>query len=96
VATRLRRIGARIVAGVLVAAASSAIAAAQTPNTDLLQISIEGLMNVQITSASRKEQRAADTAAAVYVITSEDILRSGITILPELFRLTDGTYIGTF
>jgi len=90
---RRRRIGARIVAGVLVAAASSAIAAAQTPNTDLLQISIEDLMNVQITSASRKEQRAADTAAAVYVITRDDIRRSGMTTLPDLLRLVPGVQV---
>lgn len=60
---------------------------------DLTLLSIEELMNVEITSASRKEQRLADVPAAVYVITQEDIRRSGMTSLPELFRLVPGTHV---
>jgi iron complex outermembrane recepter protein len=60
---------------------------------DLALLSIEDLMNVEITSASRKEERLADVAAAVYVITQEDIRRSGMTTLPELFRLVPGLQV---
>ncbi len=42
---------------------------AQSPSSNLGQLSIEDLLSIEITSASRKEQRASDVAAAVFVIT---------------------------
>jgi iron complex outermembrane receptor protein len=63
---------------------------AQTKPPDLTGISIEDLMNIEITSASRKEERAADVAAAVFVITHDDIRRSGMTSIPDLLRLAPG------
>jgi iron complex outermembrane receptor protein len=63
---------------------------AQSRVPDLSQVSIEDLMNIEITSASRKEQRAADVAAAVFVITHDDIRRSGMTTIPDLLRLAPG------
>jgi iron complex outermembrane receptor protein len=65
-------------------------ALAQKPERDLTQVSLEDLMNIEITSASRKEQRATDVAAAVFVITSDDIRRSGMTTVPDLLRLAPG------
>jgi iron complex outermembrane receptor protein len=52
---------------------------------DLSVATIEDLMNIEITSASRKEQRAEEVAAP-YVIT-HDIRRSGMTSVPDLLRL---------
>ena len=63
---------------------------AQSRVQDLSQVSIEDLMNIEVTSASRKEQRAADVAAAVFVISHDDIRRSGMTTLPDLLRLAPG------
>src|SRR6266545_1313387 len=63
---------------------------AQTKIPDLAHVSIEDLMNIEITSASRKEQRAADVAAAVFVISQDDIRRSGMTTLPDVLRLAPG------
>jgi iron complex outermembrane receptor protein len=60
---------------------------------ELSQVSIEDLMNIEITTASRKEQRAGDVAAAVSVITQEDIRRSGMTTVPELLRLVPGVQV---
>ena len=60
---------------------------------DLNQMSIEDLMNIEITSASRKEERAADVAAAVFVITRDDIRRSGMTTIPDLLRLAPGVQV---
>jgi iron complex outermembrane receptor protein len=65
-------------------------ALAQSGARDLSQVSIEELMNIEITSASRKEQRAGDVPAAVFVITQDDIRRSGMTTLPDLLRLAPG------
>jgi iron complex outermembrane receptor protein len=60
---------------------------------DLTRASIEDLMNITITSASRKEERASGVAAAVYVITQDDIRRSGMTTLPDLLRLAPGVQV---
>lgn len=52
--------------------------------------SIEDLMNVEVTSVSKKEQKLSRTAAAIFVITQEDIRRSGATNIPDLFRMVPG------
>ncbi len=66
---------------------------AQSPVPNLSEMSIEDLMNIEITSASRKEQRASDVAAAVFVITHDDIRRSGMTTIPDLLRLAPGVNV---
>lgn len=60
-------------------------AAADAP--DLSSMSIEELANIEISSVSKKKESLSDAAAAVFVITSEDIRRSGYTSLPEVLRL---------
>ena len=54
---------------------------------DMADMSIEELANIQITSVSRKPERLADAAASVYVISADDIRRSGASSLPEALRL---------
>jgi iron complex outermembrane recepter protein len=63
---------------------------AQRPETDLRTASLEDLMNIEVTSVSKKEEKLFQTAAAIYVITQEEIRRSGLTNLPELLRLVPG------
>ena len=75
----------------LMAVASPSLA--QSPAPNLGQMSIEDLMNIEITSASRKQQRAADVAAAVYVITHDAIRRSGMTTIPDVLRLAPGVQV---
>ncbi len=62
------------------------------PSVNLDELSLEELMGVDVvvTSASRHEESLSDTAAAVYVITHEDIERSGATSIPEVLRLAPG------
>ncbi len=57
---------------------------------DLIELTLEQLMNVQVTSVAKKPQRVSESAAAVHVITSEDIRRSGATSIPELLRNVPG------
>ncbi|MCH7928038.1 MAG: Plug domain-containing protein, partial [Candidatus Dadabacteria bacterium] len=47
-------------------------------------------MNIEITSPSKKLEKLFDTPAAVYVITSEDIRRSGAKNLPDVLRIVPG------
>jgi outer membrane receptor protein involved in Fe transport len=57
---------------------------------DLTSLSVDELMNVEVTSVSKKEEKLFQTAAAIYVITQEDIRRSGMTSVPELLRMAPG------
>lgn len=54
---------------------------------DVRQLSIEELANVEITSVSRRPESLAQAPAAVFVISAEDIRRSGAINLPEALRL---------
>ncbi|MEP7310637.1 MAG: TonB-dependent receptor [Acidobacteriota bacterium] len=71
--------------------ASPVLAQGRVP--DLSQVSIEDLMKIEVTSASRKEERVADVAAAVFVITHDDIRRSGMTSIPDLLRMVPGVQV---
>jgi iron complex outermembrane receptor protein len=62
----------------------------QSSPPDLVDASLEDLMNVEVTSVSRKEQTLASAAAAVYVISQETIRRSGATNIPDVLRLAPG------
>ncbi|MEZ0238952.1 MAG: TonB-dependent receptor plug domain-containing protein [Methylophilaceae bacterium] len=50
-------------------------------------MSIEELGNIEITSVSKKPQSLSDAAASVFIITNEDIRRSGAATLPDALRL---------
>lgn len=60
---------------------------------DLFEMSLEQLMNVEITLASKKEETLFETPAAAYVVTSEDIRRSGATSIPEALRMVPGLQV---
>ena len=61
--------------------------------SDLASLSIEDLMEVEVTSVSKHAQPLSDAAAAVYVITNEDIRRSGATSIAEALRLAPGLHV---
>jgi iron complex outermembrane receptor protein len=65
---------------------------AQTAQNGLADASLEELMNIQVTSVAKKAQRLSSTAASVFVITAEDIRRSGLE-LPEVLRLAPGVQV---
>ena len=69
-------------------------AGAQQSESDLTRLSLEQLMDIKITSVAKKPQRVSQSAAAVHVITSEDIRRSGATSIPELLRNVPGLNVG--
>jgi iron complex outermembrane receptor protein len=50
-------------------------------------MSLEQLSKVKVTSVSRRPESLATAAASIYVITNEDIRRSGARSLPEALRL---------
>ncbi len=60
---------------------------------DLSHLNLEELMQVKIVSATKTEQAIQDTAAAVFVVTADDISRSGATNIPEALRLVPGVEV---
>ena len=84
----------RVVGGLIVALTClGAGAQADAVATDLTQLSIEDLMQVKVVSAAKVEQTLQDTAAASFVISAEDIRRSGATTIPEVLRLAPGVEV---
>ena len=69
---------------------NQAPAASTSPQNDLTQISLENLMNMEVTSASKKEQKISQVAAAIYVISQADIRESGALNIPDLLRMVPG------
>ncbi|HET6251581.1 MAG TPA: TonB-dependent receptor [Tepidisphaeraceae bacterium] len=57
---------------------------------DLTHLSLEDLMNVEVTSVSKKKQSILDAPAAITVISEDDISRSGFSTIPDLLRLVPG------
>jgi iron complex outermembrane recepter protein len=57
---------------------------------NLSAMSLEDLLNIKVTSVSKTEQKLSETASAIYVITQEDISRSGATNVPDLLRMVPG------
>jgi iron complex outermembrane receptor protein len=61
---------------------------------DLTNLSLEDLMNVQVTSVSKKKESIAIAPAAVTVINQDEISRSGFSTIPDLLRLAPGVDVG--
>ncbi len=60
---------------------------------DLLDMSIEQLNNIRVTSVSRRPESLNDAASAVYVITGDEIRRAGVKTLAEALRLAPGVEV---
>jgi iron complex outermembrane recepter protein len=61
---------------------------------NLKQMSLEQLGQLEVTTFSKTPTPLHDTPAALYVITSEEILRSGVTTIPDALRLAPGVEVG--
>jgi iron complex outermembrane recepter protein len=54
---------------------------------ELSRMSLQELANVEVTSVSKAAQSLSTAPAAIYVITRDEIMRSGVTSIPEALRL---------
>ena len=64
-------------------------------DTNLTDLSLENLMNLKVTTASKRSERLADSPAAVFVIDSKDIYRYGYRTLADALRSVVGLYVST-
>ncbi|RSZ59512.1 TonB-dependent receptor [Massilia atriviolacea] len=78
---------AAVVAPLLLPAWPAAAQLSPAAADAMADMSIEELANIQVTSVSKKPERLGAAAASVFVITADDIRRSGAATLPELLRL---------
>jgi len=83
----------RLLGAVLCMIIFSPLASFAYEKNDLIKLNIEDLMNIEIETASKKIQKISDTPAAAFVLTSEDIKRSGATNIMDLLRLVPGVHV---
>ena len=67
----------------------------QNGSESLGHLSLEQLGDVQVTTASKEPEQVWRTPAAIYVLTQDDIRRSGATSIPEALRLVPGVDVVT-
>jgi len=67
--------------------------AATEPGNEYFDMDIAQLMQLTITSVAKTPQNLSDAAAAVFVITQDDIHRSGVTSIPEALRMAPGLQV---
>src|SRR5688572_3752949 len=75
---------------------ASATAWAQEPPqhlAELADLSLEQLTRIPVTSTTRREQMLASVPASLFVITQDDIRRSGATSIPEVLRLAPNLHV---
>lgn len=60
---------------------------------DYSELSLEQLMRIEVTSAAKRPVSIADTPAAVFVLTNDDIRRSGARSIPAALRLVPGLHV---
>jgi iron complex outermembrane receptor protein len=85
----------RICVVILLVVASATVARAQelyayTPPEELKKLSVEELLDVDVTSVSKYPEKLSEAAAAVSVLTQDDIHSSGVTNIPDALRLVPG------
>src|ERR1700712_2103776 len=86
-AGRMRAMGWCLCSSALWVCLTAAGAASAQSVEDLRHMSIDQLGEIDISSVTKANEALSDAPAAIYVITQEDIVRSGATSLPEILRL---------
>ena len=71
-------------------------ASSQPEPQDLKRLSLEQLMEIEVTVVTREPAPAGTAAAAISVITRDDIRRSGVTTIPDAIGLADGVHVARF
>lgn len=82
-------VACRIIAGTMCCVAPS-VAAAQNNGSSLTRISLDDLLQLEVTSVSKKEQKLSEAPSAIFVLTQEDLARAGVTTVAEALRLVPG------
>ena len=60
---------------------------------DLTRLTLEELMDIQVTSVSKGEEDFSKAPSAIFVLTQEDLRRSGANTIPEALRMVPGVQV---
>lgn len=63
---------------------------------DIKKLSVDELMNIEVTSVSKRPEKLSEVASAIQIITQEDIHRSGATNLPEALKLSPNLQVAQY
>ena len=66
----------------------------QSSEDSILELSMEALLNMEVTSVSKRPQSLQDASAAIFVLTSDDIHRLGVTSVADALRFVPGLHVG--
>ena len=92
--TSIGKSATRIIRGTLAGVLATLSVQAATLDTalpdDLTDMSMEALMDIEITSVAKKPQKQSAAASAIFVITNDDLRRWGVTNIPEALRRVPG------
>ena len=89
----MRKRTGRVILRIVVPLTATYLCFGQTTLPDFGDLTLDQLANVKITSFTKKDQVLSQVAGAAYVITQEQIRRSGLTSVPELLRLVPGIHV---
>ena len=87
------RPGISLLIGTLASLLLSALPGTLIAEDDLMDMSLDELMNLEVTSVSRRPQSLSSAPAAVFVITQSDIRRSGANTIPDVLRMAPGVNV---
>lgn len=82
----------KLALGILLA--TGALSASGAEGDPFFDLDLKEVLNLEITSVSKKPQTISRAAAAVFVITSDDIRRSGASSIPDVLRMAPGIQVG--
>src|SRR5687767_14914453 len=94
---RARTVQQSLLLAAFLSCTSAVTAQTSSPTSSVLELkkfSLEELMNIEVTSVSRTEERLSNAPAALAVVTGEDIRRSGATTVQDALRGVPGLHVG--
>jgi len=82
-----------LLTGLLALSSLPLVQADESSAEDLMGMSLEALMNIEVTSVARRPQKKSEAAAAIFVITGDDLRRWGVTSVPDALRRVPGIQV---
>jgi len=65
-------------------------------SAEMKKMSVEDLLKIEVTAATKQPEKFTEVASAVQIITADDIRRSGATSLPEVLRLSPNLQVSQY
>jgi iron complex outermembrane receptor protein len=72
---------------------ASVLTPASSQGSDLELLTLDELLDLEVVSVARVPEKVIDTPAAIYIITGEDLRRSGVQTVPEALRMVPGLHV---